>query len=233
MGLALSLALIAAVSSCEQDSPAPGAGGATGVVALDLQVGPGVVITTATYVIGNTQTGFTSSGSVAVGKSADVPIPIAGLPIADRYKVTVLANGGDSTTVCRGETGFDVKANSRSTVIVRLVCSQPPQTGSIQVTGTFNVCPLLDGLSASPDHVVLGGTSSLTATAHDADNAPLALTYAWSATAGTFNSTTSPTSTFTCTQAGIATITVVVSDGDADPTCRDQLSLNVNCQVAQ
>ena len=228
----MSLALVAAVTSCGQDTPAGGTG-ATGVVGLALQVGPDVVITNANYAIVNGQSGFTSSGSVNVGKSADVPIPIAGLPIADGYNITVIANAADGITVCRGATGFDVKANSRSTVIVHLVCREPPRTGSIQVAGVLNLCPLLDGLGASPDQVVVGGTAMLTATAHDTDSAPQALSYSWSSTAGTFSSTTVANPTFTCTSVGLVTITVVVSDGDLDPSCADRLDINVNCKVAQ
>jgi hypothetical protein len=231
LGLALSLVLIVAVGSCAQDPPA-GALGGTAFVGLSLQVGPTVVITSADYAIVINNIGFTSAGTVPVGNSADLPIPIAGLAIANGYRIAVVANAADGITICRGTTGFDVRANSRSTVVVHLVCREPPRTGSAQIGGTLNVCPLLDGLSASPDQVIVGGTASLTTTAHDADGTPQPLTYLWSATAGTLSSTTAASPTFTCTQAGIATITVRISDGDADPSCADQLHLTVNCKVA-
>jgi hypothetical protein len=228
----LALALIAAATGCSVAQPDhDDSAGPSGSVALALQVGSSVFVDNADYVINNVDIGFTRAGSVSVGKSADVPVSIAGLPISDAYKIAVTANAGDGITVCTGATAFDVKANGRSTVIVHLVCAQPPRTGSIQVTGVLNVCPMLDGLGASPDQVVIGGTAKLSATAHDTDGVPQALAYSWSTTAGSLSSTSAANPIFTCTQAGTATITVAVSDGDATAGCADQMTINVVCKV--
>jgi hypothetical protein len=224
----LSLVLAAAIGACGQDRATEPDD--TGDVALELQVSDGVRIISANYAIVG-QNGFTGAGTVTVGKSTDVPVPIAGLPIAEGYNMTVVANASDGITVCRGAANFDVRANSRSTVIVHLVCREPPRTGSIQVMGALNVCPLLDGLGASPDQIFVGGTAQLSATAHDTDNAPQALTYFWTSTSGTFDDNTAPAPRFTCTAAGPATLTVVASDGDLDPSCADRLNINVICKV--
>ena len=88
--------------------------------------------------------------------------------------------------------------------------------GSAGVTLTLNTWPVVSLVSASPTLINVGQSAALTATASDADGNPL--TYAWtSACAGTFGSTTTPTTSFTLgaplPPSGTCTLTVAVSDG--------------------
>ncbi len=112
---------------------------------------------------------------------------------------------------------------------VHLLCHQSATTGSVQVGGTFNVCPVVDGIMASPAEVLVGSTIALAASAHDSDAAPSALSYSWTASAGTFDDATLAAPVFTCTAPGVVTVSVAVSDGDPAPTCTDQASATITC----
>ena len=69
--------------------------------------------------------------------------------------------------------------------MIKVQCREPAGTGSVQINGTVNVCPVVDGIGANPGEVMVGFSSALSATAHDSDGRPAALTYSWSASSGT------------------------------------------------
>jgi hypothetical protein len=98
-----------------------------------------------------------------------------------------------------------------------------PDGGGINVHGSYNRCPQVIYV-ATPDHVPVGRPISLTAIATDADNH--SLTYAWTATSGSFASADTPTTTFECASNGAVTITLTVSDG----SCPSAVSGVVLCQ---
>jgi hypothetical protein len=112
---------------------------------------------------------------------------------------------------------------------VHLACHEATRTGSVQINGQLNVCPVIDAAGASPGEVTLGGKIQLTGSAHDADSGPAALGYAWSATSGFFDNAKAASPVFTCSAPGPATLTLVVSDGDPSAACADTASLTVNC----
>jgi hypothetical protein len=89
------------------------------------------------------------------------------------------------------------------------ITARNPDGGAVHVHGTYNHCPLAI-FSAAPDHVSIDRTISLTASASDQNNDPLA--YFWDATAGTIDRPTSPVATFRCAAPGAVTITLTVSD---------------------
>jgi hypothetical protein len=171
--------------------------------------------------------GQITTGAVAVGSTSDVPVPIGSLPVANGYLLIVSGVASNGSVGCSGQTPFDVTDSGATTIVVHLTCGQSPATGQLLVSGSVNICPLIDGVSATPASARIGASMALAAPAHDDDSSPGPLTYSWSATGGTLSSTTSPTPSLTCTAAGTVTLTVTVSDGD--PTCVDQMSFDVNC----
>jgi hypothetical protein len=223
---ALSAACLVLGVSCGQGPASDGA--TTGQVQMALQLAPGVSLTSAAYSITGPN-GFTGGGTVSVGQTSDVPVALGGLPTGTGYMLTVGGTASDGITVCAGSTMFDVGTNTRTTVIVHLTCSRPPPSGSVQINGQINICPVLDGLSESPADAYVGASVALHATAHDSDGGPSPLTYAWSATGGALQSGPQADATFTCTAPGVVTLTVVASDGDA--SCNDTLSVTVTCTV--
>ncbi len=212
------------ILSCSQGSTGSEDAGAIG---LALQVSPGNNVSSATYTISGPN-GYESAGTVAVGDSPDVPVVVQHLPNGVGYQMEVSGTASDGVTQCQGTASFDVANNATSTVLVHLVCGVP--SGDLQLNGTINICPMLDGLSANPSAIRVGGTAALTTTAHDADNGPAPLSYQWSAN-GALLKTPGPNLTFACSSPGDVTIKVVLSDGDPSPGCADQLSVNLRCDL--
>jgi hypothetical protein len=199
-----------------------------GSFGLGLQVASGATLSNASYTIEGPN-GFLSAGSVAVGASPDVPVTVSHLPLGSGYLLSIDATASDGVTVCSGSTSFDV-ADSAATfsVIVHLDCAVP--SGDVNVQATLNICPVIDGIDASPTDVKRGGVSQLTLFAHDSDTGPSSLSYSWAVNGIKLARQTAPTLSFTCTSRGDVTITAGVSDGDPDPTCADSSAVKVTCQ---
>jgi hypothetical protein len=191
-------------------------------------VSPTAEVTLATYTVSGPN-GFASAGTVPVGESPDVPITLSHLPVGLGYELELDAVASDGVTECDGSATFDVTdSNTALNLLVHLVCAVP--TGDVAVEATFNICPVLDGLSASPLAVSLGGVSSLFAEAHDADNAPATLSYAWRVNGIKLSRQTTPNLTFACSSLGEVTIMATVSDGDPAPNCASSSSVKVSCE---
>ena len=213
-----SLVALALMAGCDQTR--------TERVDIALQVAPGVTLSSASYDI-LAPDGAVTMGTVSVGATSDVPVSIGPLPVANGYTLIVSGVASNGTTGCSGSSPFDVTDGAPTTIVVHLVCGQSPATGQLLVSGTLNVCPLIDGVSATPANARIGASMALSAPAHDDDASPGPLTYSWSATGGTLSSTSDPAPTLTCTTPGTVVVTVTVSDGD--PTCVDQMSFDVTC----
>jgi len=201
------------------------AGGALG---LSLLVAPGTTLDAVNYVITGPG-GFARSGNIDVSHSSTIAATLGGIPGGSGYSIALSATATDALTTCAGSASFDVVAGQTVTVTVSLDCHVPPGAGSATVNGVINTCPVIDGLNAVPAEVVIGNAVSLSASAHDSDAAPAALTYQWSATSGTFNDVASANPKFTCGQTGVATLTLKVSDGDPSASCADTMNVVVTC----
>jgi hypothetical protein len=220
---AAALATLFLLAGCGQ-GPLDKGGGPAAATGQALEISPGVTVSSASYrIVG--PNGFTSAGTVSVGNSADVPVMVAGVPIANGYELDLAATASDGTTVCEGSTSFDVTTSGPFTVVVHLTCGIP--TGQIQVTGGTNTCPVLDLLEAVPAELRVGGRVTLHTGAHDSDNGPASISYKWFANGHVISGQTQPTLMFTCTSAGVVTITASVSDGDA--ACTDSLTAPLTC----
>ena len=214
-------ALGVAMMSCAEPKP----DGAS----IAFQISPGVTITTASYWI-IAPDGKVTTGNVAVGATLTVPVSVLPLhlPTATGYQLIVSGLASDAITGCSGSTTFNIPtATSTGIVSVPLVCAGPPAPGQALVTATVNICPVIDGVSASPSSVAVGSSMALQVAAHDPDSGPAVLMYAWAAPGGTLTGGASATATFTCTQPGTFNISVAASDGDA--TCGVAQAFAVTC----
>jgi hypothetical protein len=217
-------ALLLALASCGE-VPSSSAAGSLGE---GVQVSPTGTVTLANYTISGPN-GFASAGTVPVGDSLDVPVTVSHLPVGQGYELYVSATASDGVTVCMGNSPFDVTdATATITVTVALTCGVP--TGDVNVQATLNVCPVVDDLTAAPLVVNLGGVSSMSVVAHDSDNGPAPLTYAWSANGLLIAHQTAPALSFACSSRGDVTVAAIVSDGDANPGCPGTASAKVTCQ---
>jgi hypothetical protein len=193
-----------------------------GSLGLKLVISGGVALPSVNYVVTGPES-FTKSGTLDVSSSP--PGVIDGIPVANGYRIELSATASDGKT-CSGSAVFDITSRDTQSVDVSLQCQAAPRTGSMIVNGKLNVCPSIDSLAATPSAVHVGSSLSLVAQGSDPDAGPAALSYTWTASAGTLSSATGATSSFTCTQVGAATVTLSLSDGD---TCPDQRSLTVTC----
>ena len=199
-----------------------------GSMSFALSVGPGITLPSASYTITGPNA-FSRTGTINLASSTTLSALISGLPAGMGYLITITSTASDGVTTCGGSASFNVTARQTTLVVVGLDCHQPPTTGSASISGVINVCPVVDGVNASPSEVTVGGSIALGATAHDADNGPSALTYAWQATGGTLSSATVQNPTLTCTTPGQVTVSVTASDGDTTPGCADTETVQVTC----
>jgi hypothetical protein len=221
--------------ACSSQEPSHGAAAQdqVGSLGLALQVAAGATVDDVSYQISGPQ-GFTKSGTIDVSQSATVSATIGGLPAGAGYSIALSATSLDGSTSCTGNGAFDVVARQTATASVHLICRQAPRTGSVSVNGSLNSCPVVDEITALPSGVMVGGSLSLTATAHDSDAGPAALSYLWSATAGgSFSDTASASPKFTCTGVGTVTVTLAVSDGDPAASCAGTLDTLITCGAAE
>ena len=216
--LALSLVVLAGCGGPHGDAANEDAG----AVELALMAAPGVTVSSFAYSI----TGPNNySGSINVAGSSTVSATIGGIVAGTGYSITLTGTSVDGQTTCRGMSApFNVGAGTTAMAGVAISCHQPPKTGSVLVTGTINVCPTIDAVSANPP---AGNTIALFGAAHDPDAAPQALSFSWTSAYGTFSSATAQNPTFTCAAPGTASLTLTVSDGDA--TCNTTFNLPVVC----
>ena len=216
-------ALAAAVASSGCGS-VPSSSGDLGAIGLALQVGPGMALGSVSYSITGPG-GFARSGNLDVSNSTTLTAVIGSLPAGTGFTIVLDATTTDGATHCGGSAPFSVTAHASTAVTVHLLCHEAPHTGTVIVNGTLNVCPAVDGLSASPGEVLVGGSLALSGEAHDLDGGPAPVSYHWTATWGTLSDDTAANTTLTCTAAGPVTVTLAVSDGD----CGESLSATVNC----
>ncbi|MCY1041932.1 kelch-like protein [Corallococcus sp. bb12-1] len=102
-------------------------------------------------------------------------------------------------------TGVTITANQSTLVAIILQQLQPPPPFE-------NEAPIIDSLVVSSTSVAAGGSISLTATAHD-PNPGDTLSYAWSATAGSFSAPSAAATSWTApASTGIATLILTVTD---------------------
>lgn len=121
---------------------------------------------------------------------------------------SILAEAFDSSGVLRfrGQaSAITITANQTATVAIMLQELAPAPAFS-------NEAPLIDSVFASISTVQTGGTLSLTATAHD-PNAGDTLTWAWSASGGTFSAPAAAATSWTAPASpGIQTLSLTVKD---------------------
>jgi hypothetical protein len=193
---------------------------------LAVTLAGGAVLNTVSYTV--TGNGVNRTGTIDVSHSATISAVIP-LPAGGPYTISLTGTTADGFTMCGGMGMFSVAAHQTTPVTVGMLCHEGTKSGSVLVTGAINLCPVVDGIGASPSEVIVGSTIMLGAAAHDSDALPSPLTYAWSAPSGVITGPTTQNPTFKCTQSGPVAISLTVSDGDTTPGCADTQTLSVTC----
>lgn len=201
-----------------------------GSVQLALSTSNGVALLTTTYRLTGPMS-YSRTGTAAGNGDGTVGALIGGVPAGMGYQLSLDGTASDGTTTCTGSSApFNVTTGSTTTVSVSLLCRGQSSAGSVAVKATSNICPVLDGTSASATSGVVGGDPvTLTVIAHDPDSGPSALAYSWTASGGTLSAATGTSVTFTCGAVGTGQVTILVSDGYPDPTCAASSVITVSC----
>jgi uncharacterized protein YjiK len=216
------------ISGCYGDSgtasePEP----ARGSIGLSLQLASGATLNSVSYTITGPNN-FSRAGTIDTSHGAIVSTTIGGLPAGSGFSIALDGTATDGGTHCAGSAPFDVAAHMTTAVSVHLTCNEQPHTGSVLVNGTLNICPVVDGISASPANVFVGSSVALTAAAHDSDSGPAAIAYHWTTTGGTLSAADVQNPSLACTAPGVVTVSVTVTDSD----CAGTSSLTVTCAGA-
>jgi hypothetical protein len=165
------------------------------------------------------------AGTISVAQSAaTISARVGGIPAASGYRAELRGMSPDGQTTCQGSSTFGVQTGQTTSIIVLMLCRGPADTGSVGVGGGVDNCPSLSSVSVSPVSVPLGDIINVDAIATDPDVGDT-LTFAWTATGGSFARATSAQTTFTCSASGSQNLTVVVSDG----SCIDSVVIGVTC----
>jgi hypothetical protein len=207
----LGITLAAAAMSASCSPPPSSAGdGDVGTVGFELQIAPGVTINTISWIVANGGTGFSQSGTVNVQNSNTIRFQVGGVPAGTGYTITLNATTVGGAFTCSGSTMFAVNAGMTTSVSLTLTCQANGNgSGTVVVSGSTAVCATITGLSVLPLETTVNSTIALSATAIAGSLAP---TFAWTATAGTFDNAASATPVFTCPATpGTVTITLAVS----------------------
>ena len=195
---------------------------------MNLDLAPGVTTNSVAYTIVGPN-GFTLTGTIDVSNSATVSTVIGGIPAGTGYSIATTTTSSDGSLSCAGSASFNVAPRTTTPVTVHLTCHEAVHTGSVQLNGTVNICPVIDAAGASPAAVAVGSSIQLSGTAHDTDSGPAALSYVWTASSGFFDNSHAASPLYTCSAPGTVTLTLSASDGDPSPTCADHTSLMVTC----
>jgi hypothetical protein len=221
-GRAILVACLALGAGCAADRDATL--GTIDTVQLKLDFGGGVTLDTVVYTLAGPMS-FHQTGSLPVGAQDTITTTFMNLPIGTGYDIEVQGSASDNSSVCKGETMFNVASSPMNTVIqIALMCS-----GRASVSADVNVCPTIDSLSVIPAEVYVGASMQLAVVAHDPDNGPSPLAATWSSTSGTLTNLSTTGATFTCTAAGTFKVGVAITDGTPAAKCTDTAAVTVVC----
>jgi 5'-nucleotidase len=228
MALGLSLGSFGCGDGGQEPDVAPNE--SAGEVALKLRLAGGESLASASYSITG-PAGYAKAGAIDVSQSSKISATIGGIPSGDGYAITLSATSREGSFSCTGSAAFGVIAHQTTPVTVSVTCKEKTKTGSILLNGGLNICPVADGIDATPATVSVGSSLVLRGLAHDSDAAPSPLSLQWSASSGTLSSASAVNPTFTCTTAGPVTISLAASDGDQTAGCADTATTIVTCEA--
>ncbi|MES1157617.1 MAG: hypothetical protein ABUL67_00830, partial [Haliangium ochraceum] len=194
-----------------------------GTVALTIAT-PDVVVNSVHFELSGN--GVSRSGEIDVrAPGATVSALVGGIPAGIGYSVALRAAATDGRTTCAGSGRADVFARATTPLAVVLTCQKPNEGGNVMGTATFNICPRLTSLAATPTMMSVGDQEAidLTAVAQDGEHDPLV--FSWSAPVGSFDSPAGVRTRYRCAAPGPVAITITVSDGQ----CNDTVTATLVC----
>jgi hypothetical protein len=171
---------------------------------------------------------FSSTGVVLLAGGESLTDPNATLSVvlklpAGEGEVVEMSAATSLGDLCSGTSApFDVVAGVAAEVDVSLIC---PMSAT-----TADHCPTVASWTAARDSgpATTPAEFDLMVAANDSDPGDL-LSFAWTATAGTFGEPASPSTVYSCGPESQPTITLKISDDHAPSACSVSLVLPVIC----
>ena len=161
--------------------------------------------------------------------SNTIRFQVGGLPAGAGYTIALTATTVDGAFSCAGSAGFAVAAGMTNPVPLTLTCTANGNgAGTVVVNGSTAVCATITSLSVFPLETTVNSSIALAATATAGSLTP---TFAWTATAGTFDNPASATPMFTC-PATPATVTITLAVSPTAPGCTSATqTVDVTCDT--
>jgi hypothetical protein len=205
-----------------------------GTVGMQLVLPGGLTINTLSYTVSGPNS---YSGTVNVAGSSNINFGVANVAPGSGYVLSESASSADGVVTCSGTSApFTVSSGQTTTVAVALACTASPDAGTIIGTSVATECAKWTSAFATPSQTTVGGTVQINAAA-TAPN-PSAITFAWTASAGTIDTPNQPSANFTCPSTpGPVTLTLTVGDGaipegGACPAVDTTTTITVTCAAA-
>jgi hypothetical protein len=199
-----------------------------GEVKLALSLPDGTAVNSVAWKILSASNTVIVSGTLNTAGS-HTPSFIASLPAATGDKVNMTATTTAGVSCAGTSAPFNVVVGQSVSVAVNILCEgtvADAGIGSVVVSGTVvagDHCPTLTAWLIAPQQSAAADPIDVTITAADSDVGDT-LTYAWTATAGTFASPTAATTQYTCAATGPQTLSVAVTDSHAPTPCTTHVS---------
>jgi hypothetical protein len=231
---AVTLSVGAVAVNCSHRDTSDGPGSAIGSVGLAITLPSGATVSTVHYSIKNGTNVEVSSGNINTSDpGATVSLVVGGVAAGSGYTIVLTATASDGSGCMGTSAPFTVVANQSVSVTVLLLCRSTTTTGTINGTGIIDNCPIITSYVVSPLAVSAGGAIDVAAAATDSDPSDT-VTYAWTATAGTFDAAGTASTKYHCPAASSQqTLTITASDNiDAAsnaPKCSTPTNIIVNC----
>ncbi len=222
-------------AGCSDQRPAT-ADSNLGEVQLALTLPGGTSITAVDWKILSPSSSVVAMGTLNTTGTRS-PSFITSLSPGTGYTVTMSATTSTNAVCAGSSSAFSVTGGQATSVGVNLLCSgsvaDGGTLGSLVVTGTVvpgDHCPALAGWFITPQSATGTMPVDISVMATDADMGET-LTFAWSATSGSFASAGSNTTEYTCGTTGSQTLTVAITDSHAPAPCTTTVMFPaVTCQ---
>jgi len=196
----------------------------TGSLGLSLTLSNGSTIETVVAELESPVLASSITRAIQVAPAgATASAELGGLP-AGAYSISLDATSEDGGTTCTGSAEFTIIVDETVGVVVPMTCRGPNSTGEVIIDVGLNVCPELEFLFVAPLKTGVGGTISVEANVVDPDNDTVS--YAWTASAGSFDDPSPAATNYHCTQPGLHTLRLETNDGG---DCEQQTVLQVAC----
>ncbi len=207
--------------------------GAQGSVSAQLTLDQNVGVRNIVYTLSGGPLGSPLQGSFEPAGGPPFHWAISNLPAANGYTLDIGGYDETDNEVCTGTTQFDVLASDSTFLNILLICGLAPSDprGRAEVRVKLDLvatrpCPMLHSVNIVPARIEPEAGAQIEVVASDPNGKPLS--YAWAASAGSFDDASVSSTVYGCDAAtGPQTISVVVGNGD--PACATTGELVVDC----